>query len=198
MDIHVRAELTADAQAVDDLLMQAFGRVYEADLVIRLREAGRAVISLVAEDAGRITGHILFSPLALEGYSPHTDPENIPLPPSLSHEHPPTPWPGCAPRSLCLLALAPVAVLPEFQRQGIGGRLIRQGILAAGPLIWATGIVVVGHADYYPRFGFVPAARFGLTCPFPVPDECFMALELDPGALTDKHGCVTYAPEFKA
>ena len=198
MDTHIRIESPGDRQAVDDLLVRAFGRAYEADLVIRLRGAGRATISLVAEDAGRVKGYILFSPLALEGYAPHAEPENIPPPPSLSHEHPPAPWPGCAPRSLCLLALAPVAVLPEFQKQGIGGMLIRQGILAAGPLTWAAGIVVVGHADYYPRFGFAPAARFGLACPFPVPEECFMALELDPGALADKHGRVAYAPEFTA
>ena len=60
----------------------------------------------------------------------------------------------------------------------------------------AAGIVVVGHAAYYPRFGFTPASHFGLTCPFPAPDESFLALELDPGALAGKHGQVIYAPEF--
>ena len=91
-----------------------------------------------------------------------------------------------------------MAVLPAFQRQGIGGRLIKQGLLAAGPLTWASGVVVVGHAAYYPRFGFLPAGGFGLTCPFKVPDESFLALELEPGALAGKHGQVAYAPEFKA
>ena len=194
MDIHIRTEHPADAAAVDDILVQAFGRTYEADLVIRLREAGRAVIALVAERENKLLGHILFSPLALEGYAPPHAPEDIPPLPLVRA---PAPWPGCAPGSLCLLALAPVAVLPEFQHQGIGSALVRQGILAAGPLIWAAGIVVVGHADYYPRFGFAPAARFGLTCPFPVPEASFLALELEPGALADKHGQVAYAPEFK-
>ncbi len=194
MDLYIRTEHSEDAAAVDDILVQAFGRTYEADLVIRLRAAGRAAIALAAEVDGRVAGHILFSPLALTGYTPPHAPEDIPPVPLVK---PPAPWPGCAPGSLCLLALAPVAVLPAFQRRGIGTALIRQGILMAGPLTWASGIVVVGHAAYYPRFGFVPAASFGLACPFPVPAESFLALELDPGALADKHGQVAYAPEFK-
>ena len=195
MDLRIRAERPEDAAAVDDILVQAFGRTYEADLVIRLRESGRACIALVAEKGGLPVGHILFSPLALNGYSPPHAPEALP---DRSPVRPPTPWPGCAPGSLCLLALAPVAVLPAFQRQGIGGRLIKQGLLAAGPLTWASGVVVVGHAAYYPRFGFLPASSFGLICPFKVPDESFLALELEPGALAGKHGQVAYAPEFKA
>ena len=195
MDLHIRAEHPADAAAIDDVLVKAFGRTYEADLVIRLREAGRVARSLTAEADGRVAGHILFSPLALEGYTPPHAPEALP---DRAPVRPPALWPGCAPGSLCLLALAPVAVLPAFQRQGIGGRLIKQGLLAAGPLTWASGVVVVGHAAYYPRFGFAPASRFGLTCPFPVPAESFLALELDPGALADKHGQVAYAPEFTA
>lgn len=195
MDLHIRAERPEDAAGVDDILVQAFGRTYEADLVIRLREAGRASITLVAEKAGAPVGHILFSPLALTGYAPPHAPEALP---ERSLVRPPTPWPGCAPGSICLLALAPVAVLPAFQRQGIGGKLIKQGLLAAGPLTWASGVVVVGHAAYYPRFGFLPASNFDLTCPFKVPDESFLALELEPGALAGKHGQVAYAPEFKA
>ena len=195
MDLHIRAEHPEDAAAIDDILVKAFGRTYEADLVIRLREAGRVALSLTAEADGRVVGHILFSPLALTGYAPPHAPEDIPPPPLA---RPPAPWPGCAPGSLCLLALAPVAVLPAFQHQGIGSALIKQGILTAGPLTWASGVVVVGHAAYYPRFGFSPAMRFGLTCPFPVPAESFLALELDPGALADKHGQVAYAPEFTA
>ena len=193
MDLHIRTEHPEDAAAVDEILVKAFGRTYEADLVIRLRKAGRIALSLTAEIDNQAVGHILFSPLALNGYSPPHAPEDIPAPPLA---RPPTPWPGCAPGSLCLLALAPVAVLPDFQHQGIGSALLKQGILMAGPLTWAAGIVVVGHAAYYPRFGFVPAVRFDLTCPFPVPAESFLALELDPGALADKHGQVAYAPEF--
>lgn len=195
MDTHIRAERPEDAAAVDDILVQAFGRTYEADLVIRLREGGRACLALLAEKDGQAVGHILFSPLALEGYTPPHAPDSLPDP-ALAKA--PAPWPGVAPGSICLLALAPVAVLPAFQHQGIGGLLIKRGLLAAGPLTWAAGVVVVGHADYYPRFGFLPASSFGLTCPFKVPSESFMALELEPGALAGKHGRVTYAPEFSA
>ena len=131
MDTHIRAERPEDAAAVDDILVQAFGRTYEADLVIRLREGGRACLALLAEKDGQAVGHILFSPLALEGYTPPHAPDSLPDP-ALAKA--PAPWPGVAPGSICLLALAPVAVLPAFKHQGIGGLLIKQGLLAAGPL----------------------------------------------------------------
>ena len=71
-------------------------------------------------------------------------------------------------------------------------------LMAVNRKLTSAGVVVVGHADYYPRFGFLAASSFGLTCPFKVPDESFLALELEPGALAGKHGRVAYAPEFKA
>ncbi|MEU3601438.1 bifunctional class I SAM-dependent methyltransferase/N-acetyltransferase [Streptomyces sp. NPDC006798] len=78
------------------------------------------------------------------------------------------------------LALAPCAVLPDFQRQGAGGAAIRAALDAARALGEQT-VVVLGHPGYYPRFGFVPASRFGITAPFDVPDEAFMALTLESG-----------------
>ena len=91
--------------------------------------------------------------------------------------------------------LAPMAVLPEYQRQGIGGRLIEEGTrrlrVARCPFI-----VVLGHAEYYPRFGFRPARGFGITCQWDVPDDHFMVLPLDPLAMTQVSGLAMYRAEF--
>ena len=93
------------------------------------------------------------------------------------------------------VGLAPMAVLPGQQRRGIGGRLVRESL----ELLRAAGhdaVVVLGHPEYYPRFGFVRASRFGLRCEFECPDEAFMAMELTPGTLTGRSGIVRYRSEF--
>jgi predicted N-acetyltransferase YhbS len=95
-----------------------------------------------------------------------------------------------------LLALGPVAVLPEWQRQGYGGQLIRSGLERAASLGY-SGVVLVGHPTYYPRFGFRPASGFGLRLPFSVPDEVFMALPLRPGGLDNAEGLVRFAEPFQ-
>jgi putative acetyltransferase len=94
-----------------------------------------------------------------------------------------------------LLGLGPVAVLPDLQRRGIGSALIRAGLeqVRRGGF---DGVVVLGHPDYYPRFGFVPASRFGLQCEYDVPSEAFMAVELVPGGLTDCAGRARYHAAF--
>ena len=94
------------------------------------------------------------------------------------------------------MGLAPMAVMPVRQRQGIGSTLIRDGLHAC-KRIGATAVVVLGHATYYPRFGFAPASRFGLKCQYDVPDEAFMAVEIESGALQDRGGTVTYHPAFE-
>ncbi len=92
------------------------------------------------------------------------------------------------------LALAPLSVIPSMQGQGIGGRLIREGHRIAKNMGY-TFSVVLGHADYYPRFGYRPASAFGIRAPFDVPDEVFMARNLQ-GTDVRLDGVVVYAPEF--
>lgn len=123
-------------------------------------------ISLVATMNEHVVGHILFTPVSLE--------------------------PAVKVR---VAGLGPMAVHPEHQRAGIGSHLVRAGLDECRRGGYSA-IVVLGHPDYYPRFGFAPAHEFGLTCEFPSPPEAFMALELVPGALTGIRGTVRYLPEF--
>lgn len=94
-----------------------------------------------------------------------------------------------------LIALAPVAVLPEMQNKGIGTRLIIEGHNIASNLGY-RGSVVLGHASYYPKFGYKKASQYGITAPFEVSDDNFMALELKDGGLSEVQGVVEYAKEF--
>lgn len=167
-NLYVRDEVPADHDAVRAVETAAFGRPEEAQLVDLLRANGAAVISLVAAWEGGIVGHILFSPVTADA----------------------------APQAR-LLGLAPVAVAPAQQRLGIGGALIRAGLARAMALGY-DGVVLLGHPEYYPRFGFVPASRFGIRCEYDCPDEAFMALPLREGGLVEVTGLVRYAPEFGA
>ena len=162
----IRPEESGDAADVRRVNEEAFGSSLEADIVESLRNRPGA-ISLVATIDGRIGGHILFTPVTLE---------------------PPTP-------GLRLGALGPMAVRPDLQRQGIGTHLVRSGLHECSRTGYA-GVVLVGHPDFYPRFGFRPGAVFGLRCEFPVPDDVFMVMELEAGALAGVAGLVRYPPEF--
>jgi putative acetyltransferase len=165
VNVSVRAETPADLQAIREVNRRAFGQEDEARLVDALRDGGYARLSLVAEEGGRVLGHILFSDLPIVTQK----------------------------GTLHALALAPMAVLPERQRQGIGSRLVGEGLRAcaqAGHRI----VVVLGHPDYYPRFGFSSRLAERLKAPFSGP--AFMALELVPGALENVAGQVRYPPPF--
>ncbi len=89
-----------------------------------------------------------------------------------------------------------IAVLPEYQRQGIGGQIIRAGLEECRKLGHAI-VVVLGHPTYYPRFGFVPTKLKGISCEFEAPAEAFMVLEIREGALAGRGGIVRFQPEFK-
>jgi putative acetyltransferase len=144
---------------------QAFGRADEASLVRRLRDDGLVVASLVAEQDGAAAGHLMLSwlPTRVDGHS------------------------------LRAVALAPVAVLPERQRQGVGSLLVEASIQAARELN-VEAIIVLGHPRYYPRFGFSASAARGLAAPFS--GDAFMALELMPGSLAGKTGAAHYPDAF--
>jgi putative acetyltransferase len=163
----IRPERPEDASRVRHVNELAFGRPTEADLVERLRQAGTDSLSLVAED-GAVVGHILFTSVAVE----------------------------CARRRVLGMGLAPMAVRPDRQRQGIGSQLVSRGL----DILRERGcpfVVVVGHPEYYPRFGFEPASIHGLVSQWEgVPDAAFMVLVLDERAMARVSGVAKYREEF--
>lgn len=166
----IRPERAADRAAIRELNDAAFGQTSEGELVDALRRGSTFIpeLSLVAADsAGAIIGHILLTRISVgDGATVHP-----------------------------ALALAPMAVLPAHQRRGVGSALVGRGLADARELGHSV-VIVLGHSDYYPRFGFRPAARFGIRSPFEAPDEAFMVLSLRPGALDSVSGLVEYPPEF--
>lgn len=164
--MEIRSQRSADAPSVRAVNLAAFETSTEADLVELLSAQASPLVSLVAEEAGAIVGHILFSPVTLPGQP-----------------------------DLTIMGLAPMAVVPSCQRRGIGSALVRAGLRDCKQLDF-DAIVVLGHAEYYPRFGFQPASRLGLGCEYDVPDDVFMALELKPGILSGKSGTIQYHPAF--
>jgi putative acetyltransferase len=167
--ITIRPEALQDASAVRRVNEVAFGQQLEADLAERLQQNCAGSLSLVAADE-KVVGHILFTPVTVESEI----------------------------RPMSGMGLAPMAVLPERQSQGVGSRLVRHGI----SLLRARGVpfvVVVGHPEYYPRFGFEPASAHGLRSQWDgVPDEAFMVLILDDKAMAGVAGVARYRPEFDA
>jgi putative acetyltransferase len=167
--VTIRPEEVKDHAAIHEVNLLAFGGEKEAQLVEAIRGSANFIpeLSLVALKNGQVVGHILFSPITIEAQN----------------------GPASA------LALAPLAVRPKFQNQGIGSRLVRQGLKECRCIGYKI-VVVVGHPSYYPRFGFSSARAKGLEAPFRVSDEAFMVLELVPGALDGVSGMVKYPPAF--
>lgn len=164
----IRPEQHGDAAAIRDVHTLAFQRENEARLVEAIRASAFFVpeLSLVAV-ADEVIGHILFSIISIE----------------------------TGKGSVSTLGLAPMAVKPDWQHQGVGSALVKEGLQACK----ASGfehVVVLGHPAYYPRFGFQPAKTKGIEPPFPVPDEVFMVYEIKKGSLNDRSGKVKYPPAF--
>lgn len=170
----IRQEIESDHNAVFQLIEQAFRGEALSDhqeqfLVERLRKSSAFIpeLSLVAEDNGKIAGHILLTRIKIKNDTNSYD----------------------------SLALAPVSVLPEYQGHGIGGRLITESHKVATALGFKS-IVLLGHEEYYPRFGYQRAEGFGIKLPFDVPTENCMAIELVEDGLKGVSGTVEYAKEF--
>ena len=162
----VRPEHPADIASVRAVNVSAFATSVEANLVDLLRARVQPFVSLVADDAGMLVGHILFSPVTLL----HSQQSRI-------------------------IGLAPMAVIPARQRQGVGSALVREGLERCRDLGFEA-VVVLGHPNYYPRFGFMPASCFNIRCEYDVADEFFMAMELTRGGLKGKSGTIRYNPVF--
>lgn len=160
----IRDATPRDYPAIRAIVRHAFARADEADLVEQLRADGDVVAELVAGDDVALRGHILYSRLTIE-----RDGETLEA-----------------------AALAPVSVLPAFQKQGLGKALIEAGN-ARCTALGLSAVIVLGHPGYYPKFGFAARTAEPLQAPFSGP--AFMALELAPHVL-DKGGRVRYAKAF--
>ena len=167
--ITIRPEQPGDISSVRAINETAFGQPAEANIVDSLRSACPNAISLVAVEDEKILGHIFFSPVSVSSGS----------------------------RVSQGMGLAPMAVLPQRQRQGIGSMLVQAGIDAMRQRN-CPFIIVLGHPEYYPRFGFVPASRHGIVCQWEgVPDGAFMVLIFDEAIMSGVSGVVRYRDEFE-
>jgi putative acetyltransferase len=165
--IEIRFEEPKDKAAIHKVNELAFKGEVEANLIDALRELDLNTISLVAVDDGDVVGHIFFSPVNVQ-----------------SEEG-----------SFVSMALGPMAVLPKHQRKGIGSQLVHVGLNECKN-IGHPIVFVLGHREYYPRFGFLPSKPLGFQWDKDIPEEYFMVIELEGGALAGKEGVVSYHPEF--
>ncbi len=174
MKLTIREEVIEDYSAVEDLIVAAFKNAehtdhQEQELVKRLRDSDSFIpeLSLVAEVDGDIVGHILLTKVHINGDAASYD----------------------------SLALAPVSVLPLYQGKGIGGELIKRAHEIARCMGYGS-VILLGHKDYYPRFGYRVCKEFGISLPFEVPEEYCMAIELIEDSLKEVSGVVEYDPAF--
>ena len=173
MKVKIRQETIKDRRKVFKLIEEAFLHAEYSDhfehlLVDRLRKSANFIpeLSLVAEFNSQIVGYVLLTKISLNTNS-----------------------------DLKFLSLAPVVVLPEFQNKGIGGQLIEHSHIIAKELDF-DAIAILGHANYYPRFGYRQASNFGIKFPFDAPGENCFILELNPSSLENIHGTLKYPDEF--
>ena len=172
----IRQEKSKDYKSVAILIEEAFRKEELSDgsepfLVERLRKSKAFIpeLSLVAELNNEVVGHVLLTLILIKGKNKSTE----------------------------SLALAPVSVKPDYQSQGIGGSLIERAHEISIEMKYKS-IVLLGHENYYPRFGYERASKYGITIPFDAPDENCMVIELEDGGLSGVSGMVEYAPEFFA
>lgn len=165
--MNIRKEKDSDKEQIWQVNAAAFETEAEANLVNALRDSGIPFISFVAEEDEEILGHILFTPVELVGDD----------------------------SGLRLMGLAPMAVLPKVQKKGIGSQLVRTGIIQCSTQGY-DAIVVLGHPEYYPKFGFVPSIEYGIKSEYEVPDEAFMVLELKKSSMKGKKGMIKYHDAF--
>lgn len=170
MDINIRRETEHDYPNIKAVNDEAFNGTAESDLIEKLRKKEDFLpeLSLVAEDEGKIIGHILFFPVSIKT----KDGECVSL------------------------SLAPMAVLPDRQKKGVGAKLIKEGFKRAKEMGYKS-VVVLGYPEYYKKFGFKPADNWGLKSPFKdAQPNAFMAIELNEGELEDKAGEVIFPDEY--
>jgi putative acetyltransferase len=161
----IREETDTDFPDIADLTRAAFGGAYEVELIEKLRADRLVIVSLVAVEGSSVVGHILFSDLGVQVDG----------------------------RRVKAAALAPMAVLPNRQRRGIGSKLVEKGLQVLRDRGYEA-VIVLGHPDYYPRFGFSPALTASLVAPFS--GKAFMGLELVSGSLSRGGGSVKYPEAF--
>jgi putative acetyltransferase len=165
--ITIREEQPQDLAVIREVNLEAFGQAEEADIVDRIRQNCGDCLSLVAMMEDRVVGHIFFSPVEID----------------------------CDGRIVHGMALGPMAVLPTHQRQGIGSELVRSG-MSNMTTRQCPFVILVGHPQYYPRFGFEPASGRGIRCEWEVPDEVFMIQVLSEPEMRGVSGLARYRPEF--
>ena len=165
--MNIRDELSSDIEKIWEINKDAFGTEDEANLVNALRSSGCTYISLVAETEDKVVGYILFTSVELSGN------EN----------------------NLKIVGLAPMAVSTQYQNKGIGSKLVKAGLERCKSLGY-DAVVVLGHPNYYPKFGFIPSVKFGIKSEYEVPDEVFMILELVQGSLKNYKGIIKYHEDF--
>ena len=165
--VRIREEQPQDIKAIREVNIRAFAQTQEADIVDKLRQNCDELLSLVALKQNQVVGHILFSPVIVDNIDGTVE--------------------G--------MGLAPMAVLPEHQRQGFGSELIRAGVEKVKSRR-CPFVIVLGHPAYYPRFGFEPANLYGIRSEWEVPDNVFMILVLNESEMLDISGVARYRREF--